>query len=499
MSTFQKLSSMLFALILFCYFVSTGHAQGPVDAKCTAPGGVSQWTETTKLDSPLADSAVTGNDKFLYVVGGGETFGSFTSTVRYAPINQDGTLGNWQITEPISNSKHYMTSAISGSLIYAIGGYDGGNIETSKEVEYATINADGSLTPWQQANRTTARHIGSTAVISGEYIYAVGGFGSDTTERAFINQDGSLGPWEIVDPTLKNYPRLGDFYYRYGGGFTERSTDGISWQPVNFGPKPYEPGFGGVGNFLYLVGGGKGDGTEFYDNVYLLDTTTPTWPSEYGLSINDDALFTNQVTTTLTIGQPPTWGQLMQVSNGGGFVGAQWESYSPCKSWTITQYGAYVLPRTVYVRFKDPTTGQVSSTYPDDIIYDPNPPDPGQATLTDGAQSASAAAIPPAGLRLQVAQPADTGQVQEQATRLIYLPLITAWQPPANATLHLSATDDVSGVGTMQISADSGFSGVSWESYRTVKPIYLPAGQGTVWVRFRDWAGNVSRTISAKR
>jgi NAD+ synthase (glutamine-hydrolysing) len=69
---------------------------------------------------------------------------------------------------------------------------------------------------------------------------------------------------------------------------------------------------------------------EFYENRWFasswdgrsdtieLDTSVM---AEYGFSINDGALFTNQVTVTLKIGARP-YTPLMMVSNDGGFAGA---------------------------------------------------------------------------------------------------------------------------------------------------------------------------------
>ena len=100
-----------------------------------------------------------------------------------------------------------------------------------------------------------------------------------------------------------------------------------------------------------------------------LDTTVQP---EYGLSINEGALFTNKITVTLTLPANPSTAQMM-VSNDGGFAGAQWEPYATRKEWQITQYGAYVIPRTVYAKYKD-ARGVISSVYQDDIILDVTAP-----------------------------------------------------------------------------------------------------------------------------
>jgi PKD repeat protein len=63
----------------------------------------------------------------------------------------------------------------------------------------------------------------------------------------------------------------------------------------------------------------------------------------------------------------------------------------------------------------------------------------------------------------------------------------------AAVTLTLSATDGTSGPGQMQFS-DDGAAFSTWETYSTTRAWTLPGGDGvkTVYVRFRDNAGNVS-------
>jgi len=178
--------------------------------------------------------------------------------------------------------------------------------------------------------------------------------------------------------------------------------------------------------------------------------------AEYGVSINSGDLFTNQISVTLTIGALPGTAQ-MKVSNDGGFANTQWEPYNSRKAWTITQFGSYVIPRVVYVRHGD-INGNVLNTSSDDIILDVNPPTGSIAIVGSSSRAARRA--------------------------------------NATVTLNLSATDDVSGVGGMMLSNQSDFAGASWETYAT-SHAWTFDSNNTVYVRFRDNAGNVSQTYSA--
>lgn len=223
-----------------------------------------------------------------------------------------------------------------------------------------------------------------------------------------------------------------------------------------------------------------------------LDTATE---AEYGLTINNGAVYTNQTAVTLTIGAQSGTAQ-MQVSNDGGFAGATWEPYASHKTWTIIQYGSYVIPRLVYIRFKD-SAGVMSGTFQDDIILDVNAPT-GSVIITSATATIGAAIS---------ASPLDAiSDLSVQAASLqfkIYLPLVfRSGQPCQGCVLVralLNATDDVSGVGYVIISNnDANFTTAVWEVYATEKNWQVPyTGTTTVYVKFRDNAGNISTTYSA--
>jgi hypothetical protein len=104
-------------------------------------------------------------------------------------------------------------------------------------------------------------------------------------------------------------------------------------------------------------------------DTILVDTSKG---HEFGLSVNDGALWTNRTAVSLTI--PAEGGTAeMQVSNDGGFQGIAWEPYTLYKPWTLVTQRTDPLPRIVYVRFRD-TEGVISAIYQDDIILDTRPP-----------------------------------------------------------------------------------------------------------------------------
>lgn len=204
---------------------------------------------------------------------------------------------------------------------------------------------------------------------------------------------------------------------------------------------------------------------------------------DLSLSINDGALFTNQTAVSVTLTAPAQTTEVM-LSNDGGFAGAAWQLLATHIPFTITAFGNYVIPRIVYAKFK--TNGQTSPVYQDDIILDVTPPT-GTFTVTAPTLTAAAGAV--------------TGQNQARPsatttlTPTIFLPMVFRDYMPGfrPVNLTLSATDDVSGVNAMLIANNAAFTGANWEAYKTQKLWLVPdTGIPTIYVRFRDRAGNLS-------
>lgn len=229
----------------------------------------------------------------------------------------------------------------------------------------------------------------------------------------------------------------------------------------------------------------------------------PTPDCEFAIaSVNDGALFTNSPAVTLKLCAPRV--QQMIVSNDGGFGGAQWETYARQKPWTITTYGQQVLPRQVYVKYRDEKN--VIQTASDDIIYDPTAPS-GQllvnspispqvvAAAANEVQAASADGV------FVIAGTTYLRQVNGVALAQP-LPLVAPKQSGASGDgidLYLIAQDDNSGMARMQLSENADFSGASWQAYAGLVE-YNPSGDDgvkTLYARFLDHANNVSAATEA--
>lgn len=229
----------------------------------------------------------------------------------------------------------------------------------------------------------------------------------------------------------------------------------------------------------------------------------PTPDCEFAVaSVNNGALFTNSPAVTLNLCAPRV--QQMIVSNDGGFGGAQWEAYARQKPWTITTYGQQVLPRQVYVKYRDEKN--VIQTASDDIIYDPTAPS-GQllvnSPISPQVVAAAANQVQAASADGTFAVAGTTYLRQVNGVELAQpLPLVAPKQSQSSSgtvDLYLIAQDDNSGMARMQLSENADFSGASWQAYAGLVQ-YNPSGNDgvkTLYARFLDHAGNVSAATEA--
>lgn len=211
--------------------------------------------------------------------------------------------------------------------------------------------------------------------------------------------------------------------------------------------------------------------------------TLVSGPADYSVTVNDSALFTNQTTVTLTMTAPSGTTEMI-VSNDGGFNGAIWEPFAVQRPWIITEYGSHAIPRIVYAKFK--TNGQISGLYQDDIILDVTAPT-GSVAVTDAMNSSMVLGYLPSETTFST--------ITEALTNTVYLPVAMHNARPGYKLigLTLSATDDLSGVGEMQISHQADFTNAEWEEYVTRKNWWAPDTDSiTIYVKYRDRAGNES-------
>ena len=178
----------------------------PSAAVYTAPinhdGTLGPWTTDTSLPAAVYVSQAVVTKNRVYLLGG--NIGSLSSSTVYtAPINPDGTLGAWTTANSLPADVAYSQAIVTKTQVYLLGGYCNG-ISISSTVYTAPINPDGTLGEWTTSTPLPATVIFSQAIVTNNRVYLLGGDvnGSDssTVYTATINPDGTLGAWTTSTP-----------------------------------------------------------------------------------------------------------------------------------------------------------------------------------------------------------------------------------------------------------------------------------------------------------
>ncbi len=162
-------------------------------AAINSNGSIGAWNTTTPLPYPNADLKALVYNGYMYITGGGNNDAMAVDDVFYAPINTDGTLGAWKETTSFTTARYDHAAAVYNGYMYIAGG-DAGN-GFLDDVQYAPINADGSLGTWQYTTALEGELAGHSFNAYNGYMYRVGGDWTSTTSYAPINADGTLGVW----------------------------------------------------------------------------------------------------------------------------------------------------------------------------------------------------------------------------------------------------------------------------------------------------------------
>jgi len=185
--------------------------------------------------------------------------------------------------------------------------------------------------------------------------------------------------------------------------------------------------------------------TEYGLSIITNDETPPTG----SVVINEGVAYTTSPVVTLTLNATDsgTGVEKMMVANTSDFTNATWITYTSSLTWTLTTGDG---TKAVYAKFRD-RAGNISAVYSDTIILDTIPPT-GSILIQGGADVVT-------------------------QTEVI---------------LTLSA-NDANGVTSMRLRNDLAAWG-AWEPFTTTRRWTLPSrlGEHTVWVQFRDPAGNIS-------
>jgi hypothetical protein len=166
------------------------------------------WTDGPALaqarDHHLTFVAPTATGARLYVAGGAIDAMTPISSVEFAPIAKDGSVGAWQAGKDLPDTMMGASIAIVGSTIVVSGGYrTTGGLNISKKTETNQVQPDGSLGDWVEGPELSAIRFHHAMAAWKDSVYVVGGItGNGTTETDVVERavvtDGTLGAWSPV-------------------------------------------------------------------------------------------------------------------------------------------------------------------------------------------------------------------------------------------------------------------------------------------------------------
>ena len=205
------------------------------------------WYTDTGLSSARAYHSAFAYNNRMYVMGGDSNTtansGSMT-TVEIADILPNGRLGTWASGSALPTARYSHSTVVYNDVVYLVGGNNNGTMLGT--VHYNKLNSDGTMNTWTSTNAYTgsarSNMGGQYATIWGAYVYLAGGctavnasgycttYATDT-QIASINADGTISPWGGIS-SLENqrigYNLIGwqNALYRVSGCVQQNTSTG---------------------------------------------------------------------------------------------------------------------------------------------------------------------------------------------------------------------------------------------------------------------------------
>jgi uncharacterized repeat protein (TIGR01451 family) len=209
------ITTVVFGLLFVFMFSAPGHT-----------AEIEQWTQVRDYAFQVRWPEAVFHNGFIYVAGGRLSDESPTDAVMYAAVRPDGSLSEWNNTEPLPGKRSLHAIAADENYLYLSGGWNSIVLNGYKDVWRAPFLKDGGIGPWENLRDLPQFiHLHDSVVANG-YLYIIGGrTGEKTLDTVFyapIEPDG-LGEWRQTNNHMPHELRglsaavAGDFLYVTGG------------------------------------------------------------------------------------------------------------------------------------------------------------------------------------------------------------------------------------------------------------------------------------------
>jgi len=139
------------------------------------------------------NSHVSGSGT-VYVLGGLDATGTATSTVYYASLASDGSVGTWATTTALPEARYAFGAVIFRGHLYVAGGNDATSTPTAT-VYSAQINSDGTLGTWSTTLLSLAAPVAyHQLVATGGVLYVLGGTSTAAVDPTLATQSAASVP-----------------------------------------------------------------------------------------------------------------------------------------------------------------------------------------------------------------------------------------------------------------------------------------------------------------
>lgn len=206
-------------------------------AKIAVPSAAGYQAGTNMNEGRGGHTLVAYNSYLYYIAGSYDSASAARSSVYYAPINTNGSIGSWAATTSLNTARVYHTSVVNNGYIYALGGRGtaiGGS--TLASTEYAQINSNGTLGAWTTTTAIPIATHSHASTIYNSRVYVTGGTGSGNNYYATLNSNGTIGTWAVANTLSTRYGHTveaynGKFYML--GGYYGSATNTVYYATIN--------------------------------------------------------------------------------------------------------------------------------------------------------------------------------------------------------------------------------------------------------------------------
>ena len=154
-------------------------------APFNANGTIGSWNPTSSFTTGRFGHTTVAVNGYLYVIGGCNAYNlaactnatNYMNDVQYAKINANGTIGSWAYTTSFTNARYFHGSVAANGYLYIIGGIGATSGNVVADVQYAPINANGTIGDWTPTGSLTTAVWGAGYATTNGRIYVVAGQG----------------------------------------------------------------------------------------------------------------------------------------------------------------------------------------------------------------------------------------------------------------------------------------------------------------------------------